>query len=335
MNEGERKTSSARELIAAIVFYMLSILLFPVTLIGYVIWVGKTILTGRGSGVSRTAQGPLSIRWFMHHLGTREDEPSNRLMMVLPGVSPLGVRLVAGPMRFSHRLTGYVPRAFRYPFEGDIPRQYEVSARVTFFDAEVSRYLAEVSQFVILGAGFDSRAFRLPKEGRVHSFEVDAPQTQAIKREMLKRAGIEEAPVTFVAADFEQEDWLSRLVEAGFDPGKPALFLWEGVMFFLDREAVETTLRKIESCASGSVVAFDYLTTEVLESQALHWRSARAGLRAAGEPWKFGIESTPPSGERLAELLRSCGLALGEQRTLGKEMERERAWGGFATATVK
>jgi len=335
MNEGERKTSSARELIAAIVFSMLSILLFPVTLIGYVIWVGKTILTGRGSGVSRTAQGPLSIRWFMHHLGTREDEPSNRLMMVLPGVSPLGVRLVAGPMRFSHRLTGYVPRAFRYPFEGDIPRQYEVSARVTFFDAEVSRYLAEVSQFVILGAGFDSRAFRLPKEGRVHSFEVDAPQTQAIKREMLKRAGIEEAPVTFVAADFEQEDWLSRLVEAGFDPGKPALFLWEGVMFFLDRKAVEATLRKIASCASGSVVAFDYLTTEVLESQALHWRSARAGLRAAGEPWKFGIESTPPSGERLAELLRSCGLALGEQRTLGKEMERERAWGGFATATVK
>ncbi len=297
MNEGERKTSSARELIAAIVFSMLSILLFPVTLIGYVIWVGKTILTGRGSGVSRTAQGPLSIRWFMHHLGTREDEPSNRLMMVLPGVSPLGVRLVAGPMRFSHRLTGYVPRAFRYPFEGDIPRQYEVSARVTFFDAEVSRYLAEVS--------------------------------------LVKKAGIEEAPVTFVAADFEQEDWLSRLVEAGFDPGKPALFLWEGVIFFLDRKAVEATLRKIASCASGSVVAFDYLTTEVLESQALHWRSARAGLRAAGEPWKFGIESTPPSGERLAELLRSCGLALGEQRTLGKEMERERAWGGFATATVK
>src|SRR5712692_1070196 len=271
MNEYAQKAVSALDRIAAAVFYLLSVLLFPLTLIGYVIWVGKTILTGRGSGVSRTAQGPLSIRWFMHHLGTREDEPSHRLLLVLPGVSPLGVRLVAGPMRFSHRLTGYVPRAFRYPFEGDIPRQYEVSARVTFF----------------------------------------------------------------VAADFEQEDWLSRLVEAGFDPGKPALFLWEGVMIFLDRKAVEATLRKIASCASGSVVAFDYLTTEVLESQALHWRSARAGLRAAGEPWKFGIESTPPSGERLAELLRSCGLALGEQRTLGKEMERERAWGGFATAIVK
>jgi methyltransferase (TIGR00027 family) len=332
MNEYAQKAASALDRIAAAVFYLLSVLLFPVTLIGYAIWVGKTILTGRGSGVSRTAQGPLSIRWFMHHLGTREDEPSHRLLLVLPGVSPLGVRLVAGPMRLAHGLTGYVPRAFRHPFEGDIPSQYEVSARVTFFDAAVDQYLAEVSQFVILGAGFDTRAFRLPKQGRVHSF---APKTQALKREMLKKVGIEEAPVTFVAADFEKEDWLSRLVDAGFDTDKPTLFLWEGVMFFLDREAVEATLRKIASCASGSVVAFDYLTTEVLESQALHWRYARAGLRAAGEPWKFGIESTPPSSERLAELLRSCGLSLGKHRTLGKETEGKRAWGGFATAIVR
>ena len=335
MNDYDQKAVPARDLIAATVFYILSVLLFPVTLFGYVIWVGKAILTGRGSGVSGTAQGPLSARWFMHNLGTREDEPSNQLMMVLPGVPPLGVRLVAGPMLLAHRLTGYVPRAFRYPFEGDIPKQYEASARVTFFDSAVDRYFADIAQFVILGAGFDTRAFRLPKDARVRSFEVDAPKTQAIKREMLKKAGIDSAGVTFVAADFEKEDWLSRLVDAGFYAGKPALFLWEGVMMYLDREAVEDTLRKIASIAKGSVVAFDYLTTEPLESQALYWRYARAGTRAAGEPLKFGIDSTPPSGERLAELLRSCGLSLGEHRTLGKEMEGKRAWGGFATAIVK
>ena len=83
------------------------------------------------------------------------------------------------------------------------------------------------------------------------------------------------------------------------------------------------------------MVAFDYLTTEPLESQALYWRYARAGTRAAGEPLKFGVDSTPPSRERLAELLRSCGLALVEQCTLGQETEGKRAWGGFATATVK
>jgi len=335
MYEHNQKVVSGRGRIAATVFYTLSVLLFPVTLIGYVIWVGKAFLAGRTSGVSGTAQGPLSARWFQHNLGVRRDEPANRLMMVLPGVPPLGLRLVAGPMLLAHRVSGYVPKAFRYPFEGDIPKQYEASARQTFFDAAVERYLADIAQFVILGAGFDTRTFRLPKDARIRSFEVDAPKTQAIKREMLEKAGIDSTGVTFVAADFEKEDWLRQLVNAGFDPHKPALFLWEGVMVYLDRGAVETTLRKIASTAKGSVVAFDYFTTEPLESQALYWRYARAGTRAAGEPLKFGIDSTPPSRERLAELLRSCGLSLGEQRTLGQETEGKRAWGGFATAIVK
>jgi methyltransferase (TIGR00027 family) len=319
----------------AAVFYILSVLLFPVTLIGYVIWVVKAILSGSKSGVSGTAQGPLSARWFMHNLSTRRDEPAHRLMPVLPGVPTLGLRLVAGPLLFAHRVSGYVPKAFRYPFEGDIPVQYEVSARQTFFDTVVDRSLADIAQFVILGAGFDTRAFRLPKGTRVRSFEVDAPQTQAIKRAMLKRADIDSTGVTFVAADFEHEDWLTRLVDQGFDPAKPALFIWEGVMLYLDREAIEATLRKIASTAKGSVVAFDYITTEPLESQAFYWRYARAGTSIAGEPMKFGIDSTPPSSERLAELLRSCGLALSEQHMLGHETKAKRAWGGFATAIVK
>ena len=324
MNEYDQKAISALDLIAATVFYILSVLLFPVTLIGYVIWVGKAILTGRGSGVSGTAQGPLSARWFMHNLGSREDEPSNQLMMVLPGVPPLGVRLVAGPMLLAHRLTGYVPRAFRYPFEGDVPPQYEASARVAFFDHAVDRYLDDITQFVILGAGLDTRAFRLPKDARVRSFEVDAPKTQAVKREALRKAGIDTTGVMFVSVDFEKEDWLTRLVDAGFDPGKPALFLWEGVIVYLDREAVEATLHKGASVAKGSVVAFDYFTTEPLVSRSLYWRYARAGTRAAGEPLKFGIYSTPPSRERLVE-----------QRTLGQETEGKRAWGGFAIAIVE
>jgi len=324
-----------RQYAAASVFYILSVLLFPVTLLGYVIWVGKGILTWSASGVSGTAQGPLYARWFEHNLGTRQDEPANRLMMVLPGIPRWGLRLVSAPTLLAHRVTGYVPRAFRYPFEGDVPPQYEASARVAFFDHAVDRYLDDITQFVILGAGFDTRAFRLPKGARVRSFEVDAPKTQAVKREALRKAGIDTTDVTFVSADFEQEDWLTRLVDAGFDPGRPALFLWEGVLVYLDRDAVEATLHKIASTAKGSVVAFDYFTTEPLVSRALYWRYARAGTRAAGEPLKFGIDSTPPSRERLAELLRSCGLSLVEQRTLGQETEGKRAWGGFATAIVE
>ncbi len=111
--------------------------------------------------------------------------------------------------------------------------------------------------------------------------------------------------------------------------------LWEGVTMYLDGEAIESTLRKIASCARGSVVAFDYFTTEILESRAPYWRYGMVMTRLAGEPLKFGIDSMPPSRERLADLLRFCGLCLGEQRTLGQETADKRAWGGFATAIVK
>lgn len=318
--------------LAQLAFTLINVLLFPVTLLGYVIWVGKGILAGRGSGVSGTAQGPLSARWLMHALGTRRDEASYRLMLALPGIPPLGVKLAAGPLLLAHRLTGYVPVAFRYPFEGDVPMQYEASARVTFFDAVVERHLAERTQFVLLGAGFDTRAYRLPRSRQIRSFEVDTPATQTVKRATLERAGIDTSGVTFVAADFAHEDWFARLLEAGFNPGAPALFLWEGVIIYLNREAVASTLRTIAGTARGSVIAFDYFTTESLESNALYWRYARAATKAAGEPLRFGIDSTPPSRERLAAFLASCGLALLEQRTLGQEGGGRRAWGGFATA---
>ncbi|RPJ49996.1 MAG: SAM-dependent methyltransferase [Chloroflexi bacterium] len=337
---------------SAAIFYIIYILLLPFTVVGYVLWVGKAILARRGSGVSGTAQGPLSARWFQHNLGVRQDEPANRLMKVLPGVPPLGLRLVMGPLLLAHRASGYVPRAFRYPYEGEISMQYAAAARQTFFDRVVEQYLASTGQFVILGAGFDTRPYRLPRESRVRSFEVDTPKTQAVKRAMLDKAGIDPAGVTFVAADFEKDDWFARLVEAGFDPSQPALFLWEGVTVYLNREAVESTLRKIAGTASGSgaargssaaqgsgaatgsVVAFDYFTTEPLESRSLYWQYARAGTRAAGEPLTFGIDSTPPSRERLEEFLNSCGLSLAEQHTLGDETGGKRAWGGFAIAVV-
>ena len=123
-------------------------------------------------------------------------------------------------------------------------------------------------------------------------------------------------------ADFEQDDWLGCLSATGFASGERTLFLWEGVTMYLNREAVEDSLRKIASTAPGSVVAFDYFTTEALESRALYWSYGRAATKSTGEPLKFGVDSTPPSRERLAELLRSCGLSLADQRILGDDTPR-------------
>jgi methyltransferase (TIGR00027 family) len=333
MNENNQKTVSAHNPIAALVYYLILILLLPVFLLGYVIWIGA-MFARRKSSASATAQAPLFARWLEHNQGTRPDEGASRLLPVTPGVPPLGWRLVGGPLLLAHRVSGYVPKVFRYPFEGEITLQNQGSARQTFYDHVVQQYIPEMAQFVILGAGYDTRALNLPKDTPVRSFEIDTPATVAVKREMLAKAGIDTTGVALTAADFEKEDWLAKLIDVGFDPGKPALFIWEGVTMYLDREAVEDTLRKIAGTATGSVVAFDYFTTEPLKSKSLYWRYGRAMTKAAGEPVTFGIDSPPPSNERLAELLQSCGLSLGEQRTLGQETKGKRAWGGFATAIV-
>ena len=350
MNQNDQKIVSTsgriagRDLIAAAVYYLINILLFPITLIGYVL-MSVSFFAGRKSAVSGTALSPLTGRWLLHNFGTRQDEPANRLMMAIAGSS---VSLTLGPMIFAHQVSGYLPKDYRYPFQGKISLGNQGFARQTLYDRAVETYLPELPQFVILGAGFDTRALRLkgmPKYASVRSFKIDTPPTLAFKRERLARAGIDAsalpavAPVTFVPADFEKDDWLTKLIDAGFNPSQPALFIWEGVVPYLDREAVKDTLRKIASTVKGSVVAFDYFTSEVLESQALSMRSVRASLAAGGEPLKFGVDSTPPSRERLAELLQSCGLTLIEQQTLGEEtvaagQPQKRAWGGFATASV-
>lgn len=319
---------------ARAVYTLINILLFPITLIGYVV-MSVAFYSGRKSAVSGTALAPLTGRWLLHNLGTRPDEPANRLMMAMAGLS---VSLTLRPMIFASRVSGYVPEDYRYPFRGEITLGNQGSARQTLYDNVVEQYLSAISQFVILGAGFDTRALRLKGRLRyaaVRSFEVDTPPTLAYKREKLAKAGIDANGVAFVPANFETEDWLVKLVEAGFDPGQPALFIWEGVVPYLTEAAVRDTLRKIAGCAQGTIVAFDYFTSEVTESRALAMRSVRASLNAGGEPLKFGVDSTPPSRERLAELLDSCGLALIEQVTAGQETEGKRAWGGFAIAGVK
>ncbi len=333
MNQINHTAASTNSPLEAAVYYIINILLFPITLTGYVV-MSVYFLARRKSPVSGTALAPLLGRWLLHNLGSRPDEPANRLMMAMAGLSTI---LTEGPMVLAHRASGYVPKDFRYPFQGEVTMGNQGSARQTFFDRVVEQYLPAIPQFVILGAGFDTRALRLkgmPNYASVRSFEIDTPPTLAYKREKLAGAGVDASGVTFVPADFEKDDWLARLIEAGFDPGQPALFIWEGVVPYLDQEAAKDTLRKIASTAPGSIVAFDYYTSDVLESQALAMRVVRASLASGGEPLKFGVDSTPPSRQRLVELLQSCGLALTEQQTLGEEREGKRAWGGFAIARV-
>lgn len=309
-----------RNIVAPSSFRLIQAARVPLGAVGYVPFVVKVVRYSRRTGASATVLASFYTRYMQHKLGTRRDEPCARLMMVLPNVSQLGLRLETAPTLVAHRLTGYVPPIHRYPYEGEPPMMHQSAARTTFFDQALARHLARVRQLVVLGAGLGTRSYRLPPGTRVRCFEVDTPRTQAFKREMLKKAGVDTAGVTFVAA--------------GFDPDEPSFFLWESVAMYLDREAVESTLRAIAGTAAGSVVAFDYVSNEFIASPSLFMRYARAVIRLTGEPWRFGIDNTPPVRERVAKFLASCGLSLEEQRNFGAETERKGAMAAFATALV-
>jgi methyltransferase (TIGR00027 family) len=115
-------------------------------------------------------------------------------------------------------------------------------------------------QLVILGAGFDGRAWRLPELKDTVVFEVDHPDTQAGKRESAARTPAIAREVRFVAVDFSRDDLATRLRETGFDPGKKTFWLWEGVTMYLPLADIQKTLAAIGLLSgSSSQVALTYL----------------------------------------------------------------------------
>src|SRR6185295_12959122 len=135
--------------------------------------------------------------------------------------------------------------------------------RVAYFDRLVGLAIdrLDARQIVILGAGYDTRAARLPRAG-VQFFEVDHPATQAAKRARL--AELDGYPVDaarYVTCDFEHEDPVARLVAGGLDAREPTLVLWEGVVSYLTEDAVRATaIRLATGLDPRSLLAFEFLS---------------------------------------------------------------------------
>jgi methyltransferase (TIGR00027 family) len=160
-------------------------------------------------------------------------------------------------------------------------------------DAAESSLRSGVGQVVILGAGYDARACRIPAMARAVVFEVDHPSTSARKRQHVERAlGSLSNHVRFVPIDFNSEDLPSAMRSAGYDPSLRTLFIWEGVTNYLTEAAVDGTLRWCAKAGVGSTLVFTYVHRQVLDSPESFegTRELFATLHAAGERWTFGLE---------------------------------------------
>lgn len=166
-----------------------------------------------------------------------------------------------------------------------------------------------VDQYVILGAGLDSFAYRSELATRVAVFEVDLPATQEWKRALLAATGTEVPPsVAFVPFDFEQEPahaLAGHLARAGFDPARPALVSWLGVTMYLTREAVGQTLAAISGFPPGTELITEHLLPAGLRDEAgqSYAEAVMAAAAGQGEPWKTFL-----SVEQMDALLREHRL---------------------------
>ncbi|WFP60508.1 SAM-dependent methyltransferase [Mesorhizobium sp. WSM4904] len=181
------------------------------------------------------------------------------------------------------------------PNAGELSQEDEHGRRMRLFVASRAR-LAEdwlaaavrrgVRQVVVLGAGLDTFALRNPYPG-VTVFEVDHPATQAWKRQRIAEAGLAEpAGAAFVPVNFERQSLAGELAAAGLNTTEPSFFIWLGVVPYLTREAIFTTLDYIAGIP-GSEVVFDYSepagNRDAAGQATLAFYAAR--VAAIGEPW--------------------------------------------------
>jgi len=190
-----------------------------------------------------------------------------------------------------------------------------------------------ITQYVIVGAGFDSFALRGPAfAAGVDIIEIDHPTTQAVKRQRIEQCALRVPPsLHFIAADLATDDLAMILAGSPFRSDRPGFFSWLGVTMFLTREENLKTLRAIASCsAPGSEIVFTYLDNRIFRSPSERFRKMRDSVQSVGEPFRSGFDP-----RCLAEDLRQVGLELIQDFTEAQLLERYSRQGGHSMVPLE
>jgi methyltransferase (TIGR00027 family) len=261
----------------------LSSLLFPVS--GKALQAGEPSRTARGAALQRAAHQLLESPAVL-------EDPLALRIFGAQAVAWLGQNLDYYRTPSSRGMRAFLVMRSRYA-EDELAHAYESGTR----------------QYVVLGAGLDTFAYRNPHRG-LRVFEVDHPDTQAWKRRRLAAQAID-APssLRFVSVDFEKQRLADRLQASGFRADRPAFFSWLGVTIYLTPEAVAGTLSTIARCAAGSQVVFDFAPppAELNAAERRRFERSARGVARSGEPW---INFYSP--DQFAGQLRASGYSVAQ-----------------------
>ncbi len=188
-------------------------------------------------------------------------------------------------------------------------------ARTAYFDnLFVNALNKNIPQIVLLGAGYDTRAYRFAKlNNSTKIIELDAPTTQNKKKKCLGKSKIEiSSNVVFASINFNRESLKIVLEKAGYDNNKETLFLWEGVSYYLEPESVNATLELVRNYSHNeSIIAFDYVISVPIEKHHNYYGVIELvqymANRHSNERGKFAIEE-----EKIESFLEQQGLKMVE-----------------------
>jgi methyltransferase (TIGR00027 family) len=166
--------------------------------------------------------------------------------------------------------------------------------RARYIDDVLKAGLAKgLDQVILLGAGFDTRAYRISGIEKTCVFEIDYPATQEVKLKRLKKV-IDPLPgyVTFLPVDFNTQSLGERLKNNGYNEQAKTLFIWQGVTYFLEAKGVDSTLDFVaKHSGPGSSVIFDYMYNEIFQDpNNSYGKALKRAARMSGEDYLFGID---------------------------------------------
>jgi len=312
------------KLFQIILYIPIQIIFIPFAIIGMIIAIYKEMGKSKKLGVSFSAIKALQYRWFMHYFNTRSDPFSVAFTKKFPCESHFGMWSIMGALIISVRLSGFPDMLGKLVEPGEETADSTAGIRVLMFDKVMEKYVDEMEQIVLPGAGFDLIALHFTKGKKVKVFELDQVNTLNVKVETLKKAGIKHDWITYIPVDYTNESWVDNLLEAGFDKTKKTLFLWQSVSLFLEVDIVKETLRKMaDLCVDGSIIAQDFYSKAYISGEASKAVKRASSIIQKREPWKFGIDMANDPKAAVESFLKECGLKMTEYIQFGEKLDIE------------
>ena len=302
--------------VSFLIFIPLQILFLPIGFVGVLLAAYRQLIVSKRLGSSQTAIEVLNGRWTMHVFGIRKDEAAAKLARALPNTSTAGLWLVLFPLWVKYKIS---QRYFAYP---RVPKEGEeiiadlMIARTIFFDRILDRLAKDAEQFVVLVAGYDTRAYGSLKSFGLTFFELDQVETQNMKIEWLGKADIDSSHVKFVSVDFTHDNVFDKLKASGYDSQKKTIFLWEGVTLYLSEKDVRQMLREIDMhTASGSAVVADFYGDRFI--QIGKSKAGNKTLKFTNEGLGFGLPFNTNFESVFSSFVSSEKLSVGEAHFMG------------------